>query len=198
MNKDFKNELFLLIIDKIFFGIAIVIISIGFSYYIQMKFSETERLKQVLQSASNLNSDLVALLRIDITEAMENYITAIKNLEFTGKISEDVLNKLSKLTEDIVNSVNQIDILYEDFLKEKSVDSFVKTLAGLSMKLDPKIKYNSGEIETELKKVRDAYIKLLIQIGNVSIKLAEKDYYNVSNYLGNSSNGNWFWKLVCN
>lgn len=163
-----------------------------------MKFSETERLKQVLQSASNLNSDLVALLRIDITEAMENYITAIKNLEFTGKISEDVLNKLSKLTEDIVNSVNQIDILYEDFLKEKSVDSFVKTLAGLSMKLDPKIKYNSGEIETELKKVRDAYIKLLIQIGNVSIKLAEKDYYNVSNYLGNSSNGNWFWKLVCN
>jgi len=198
LNKDFKNELFLLIIDKIFFGIAIVIISIGFSYYIQMKFSETERLKQVLQSASNLNSDLVALLRIDITEAMENYITAIKNLEFTGKISEDVLNKLSKLTEDIVNSVNQIDILYEDFLKEKSVDSFVKTLAGLSMKLDPKIKYNSGEIETELKKVRDAYIKLLIQIGNVSIKLAEKDYYNVSNYLGNSSNGNWFWKLVCN
>jgi len=198
LNKDFKNELFLLIIDKIFFGIAIVIISIGFSYYIQMKFSETERLKQVLQSASNLNSDLVALLRIDITEAMENYITAIKNLEFTGKISEDVLNKLSKLTEDIVNSVNQIDILYEDFSKEKSVDSFVKTLTGLSMKLDPKIKYNSGEIETELKKVRDAYIKLLIQIGNVSIKLAEKDYYNVSNYLGNSSNGNWFWKLVCN
>jgi hypothetical protein len=183
MDENLKKQLLLMIIDKIFFGIAVAVISIGFSYYIQMKFSESERLKRVLQSASTLNSNLVVLLRKDITEAMENYINDVKSFEFIRKISQEDLDKLTKITEDIVNSINQVDMLYKGFSDNEAVESFRNQLIDLSLKFRINQKPNFAGIETELKKVKDAYIKSLIEIGKVSIKLAEKDYENVAEYL---------------
>ena len=79
MDEDFKKRLFLMIIDKILIGSIIVLITIYFSTQIESRFRETEHLRQMLQSISNVNSDLIVQQRSGLTKSMGEFFKEVSS-----------------------------------------------------------------------------------------------------------------------
>ena len=179
MDDDFKKELWLLVIDKILFGSIIAIIGISFSLYIEYKYREAEQRDQMLQSVSKVNSDLVVEQRKGLTEWMGKFFKEVSSYAPSGQINEKDLEKLNEITENIEISIYQIDALSPEFSERKIVKSFLRTLIGCNIYLGVEKKLTKPQIMKKLEGVRDAYKKLLEEIGQVSIELAQIDYERV-------------------
>lgn len=179
MDQDFKKKLFLLILDKILFGSIIAIIGITFSLYIEYKYREVERREQMLQSVSKVNSDLIVEQRKGLTKWVGKFFKEVSSYAPSGQITENDLEKLDELTENIEISIYQIEALSPKFSEKQNVTNFLKKLIDCNIYLGVEKKLRKHQILKKLGEVRSAYIKLLEEIGEVSIELARIDYQRV-------------------
>jgi hypothetical protein len=177
MDESLKKQLLLSIIDKILFGLIILIISVVFNYYVEKKIQETARLNQILQSVSRVNSDLVVEQRKGLTKWMGIYFMEVDRHAPTGQIlREEEVEKLNEITENIEISINQIDALSTDFLNNERVRAFLDTLLDCNIYLRTEKKLTKHKILAKLDEVKKAYTELLEEIREISIKLARIDY----------------------
>ena len=201
MDESFKRQLLLSIIDKILFGVIILIISVIFNFYVEKKINEidlreqsrykeaerlrqnrdreVERLKQILQSVSKVNSDLVVEQRKGLTKWMGIFFMEVSSHAPTGQITSKDLEKLNEVTKNIQISIYQIDGLSPEFSARPSVRAFLDTLFGCNIFLGTEKKLKKYQILDKLDEVRGAYTQLLEEIRKVSIELARIDYKRV-------------------
>ena len=201
MDESIKKQLLLSIIDKILFGIIILIISVVFNFYVEKKINEidlreqnrykeaerlrqnrdreADRLKQILESVSKVNSDLVVEQRKGLTKWMGSFFMEVSSYAPAGQIAVEDLEKLNEITENIKISIYQIDGLSPDFSKKQDVRSFLNTLFGCNIYLGTEKRLKKYQILGKLDEVRNAYTRLLEEIRQVSIELARIDYERV-------------------
>jgi hypothetical protein len=180
MDKDFKKQISLMIIDKILFGSIIAIIGISFSLYIEYKYREDERREQMLRSVSKVNSDLVIQQRSGLTKSMGIFFREVSNYASHADRSKMDLDKINTLKDEIEISIYQIEALEPDFSKKPKVKEFFKSLRDCYRYLAMGSGLNTTGIEKSLDEVREFYKNLLVELGRVSIKLAKEDYKRVS------------------
>jgi hypothetical protein len=180
MNKDFKKQISLMILDKILFGSIIAIVGISFSLYVEYKYREVERREQMLRSVSKVNSDLVIEQRSGLTKSMGIFFREVSNYASHADRSKMDLDKINSLKDEIEISIYQIEALEPDFSEKPKVREFFKSLRDCYRYLAMGSGLNTEDIEKELDDVRGFYKDLLIELGQVSIKLANEDYKRVS------------------
>jgi hypothetical protein len=179
VDNDFKQKVLLLVLDKILFGSIIAIIGISFSVYIEYKYREAEARDQLLQSVSKVNSDLVVEQRKGLTKWMGRFFKEVSSYAPSGQITANDLEKLGEITENIEISIYQIDALSPEFSERQNVRSFLATLMDCNIYLGIEKRLNKAQIMKKLEGVRAAYKKLLEEIGQTSIQLAQIDYARV-------------------
>lgn len=191
MDKDFKKQISLMILDKILFGSIILGISLIFNFYVEKKineidlreqnrYKEAERLKQILQSVSKVNSDLVIEQRSGLTKSMGIFFREVSDYASHADSSKMDLDKINTLKDEIEISIYQIEALEPDFSKKPKVKKFLKSLRDCYRYLAKDPSLNTIDIENKLEEVRKFYKNLLVELGRVSIILAIEDYKRVS------------------
>ena len=190
MDEGTKKQLLLSVIDKILFGVIILIISVVLNFFVEKKineielreqdrYKEGERLKQILESVSKVNSDLVVEQRKGLTKWMGSFFMEVSSCAPIGQITQEDLEKLNEITENIKISIYQIEGLSPNFSEQQNVKLFLDTLLGCNIYLGTEKKLKKHQILNKLDEVRNAYSDLLEEIRKVSIELARIDYKSV-------------------
>ena len=184
MDEDFKKRLFLMIIDKILFGSIIVVITIYFSTQIESRFRETEHLRQMLQSISNVNSDLIVQQRSGLTKSMGEFFKEVSSYAQHANRSKMKFNYLSELKDSIEISIYQIDALSPEFSDRDGVETFMDKLiaCNIFLRTEDENELHTLSIEAKLSDVRNAYKNLLDEMREVSTQLAFTDYQKVKQF----------------
>ena len=185
MDQDTKKKLIFMIIDKILFGIVIFAITIPFTAYIESRFRETDRLRQMLQSVSNVNSDLIVQQRSGLTKSMGEFFTEVNSYTEHANRSKMKFPYLNELKDSIEISFYQVDALLPDFSDRLIVKTFIDKLAGCIrfLRTEGENNLHTLSIEEKLSDVRIAYKDLLNEMRKISTQLALADYQEVKKNL---------------
>lgn len=184
MDQDTKKKLFFMVVDKILFGIVIFAITIPFTAYIESRFRETERLRQILQSVSNVNSDLIVQQRSGLTKSMGAFFTEVNSYTEHANRSKMKFQYLNELKDNIEISFYQVDALLPDFSDRPNVRTFIDKLIDCIrfLRTEKKENLHTLSIEEKLSDVRIAYKDLLNEMRKISTQLAYADYQKVKKF----------------
>ena len=176
-----KQKFFFMIIDKILFGIVIFAITSPLSARIESQFRESEHLRQMLQSVSSVNSDLIVQQRSGLTKSMGEFFKEVSSYAKHADRSKMDFKYLNKLKDTIEISIYQIDGLMPDFSDRKDVKTFIDKLTAYKnfLRAGRIENLHTLSIEDKLKELRTAYKALLNEMRKISTQLALDDYQEI-------------------
>ena len=184
MDQDFRKQLLLMIIDKLLFGSVIVAITIYFTVQIEGQFREQDRLRQMLQSVSNTNSNLIIQQRGDLTKSMGEFFSEVSSYTQHANRSKMEFQYLNELKDNIEISFYQVDALIPNFSSRPIVKNFIDKLTKCIrfLRTESEENLHTLSIEGKLSEVRVAYKNLLNDMGQLRMILAYNDYQKVKKF----------------